>query len=564
LKQKVSPVVKLSWIAFPALLFFAGCSENAPITKTSQGYDLTSQQWYLNNTGQNSGSDSNATPGEDLNMGNVWESYRGNGIRLAIIDTGVDAIHYDLTRNLSMTLSGYYYNGTFKQDRERLLTDNQMNTHKGFEAAHGTACAGVAAATDNGIGVTGVAPMATLVSLNAFADDSDYGSLSFEHALYHTGMEVDISSNSWNDTIVNGPDDSSLELQAIKSGATYGRNGKGIVYLFAAGNEREVIPESSNNANWLRELNNPYVITVAALNADGNYSSYSNFGANILISAFGGEYGLHAPAIVTTDLIGDYGYDSQEPAYFTSGKYQVHFNVAGNEEGDFTHVMNGTSAATPMAAGVVALLLEANPDLTYNDVRYILATTARKNNPTDGDWTQNGAGHWVNHNYGFGAIDVEAAVTKAASFTSLYATPQKNFSVTKGSLVAIENSLNIATENNASLFKKVGSITVSDADSLILDHVDLTIDLVHAYPGDLDIILESPDETNATLTHHGSHPIDADSDFFAPFTFGSVRYLDENSSGTWNIYIRDYYFNDSNEKPDEGLYDGYQLTLYGR
>lgn len=556
-------------LLFPALLLFiSGCSENAPLKKTTQGYSLVSQQWHLENTGQNSGSDSNATPGEDLNMGNVWDDYRGKGIRIAIIDTGIDAVHYDLAGNLSDSLSGYYYNGSFVQDdpspnddqRKDYIYGTYYNT--GFNAAHGTACAGIAAALDNEIGVTGVAPEATLVGLNAFADNSSYQSLSFEHALYHTGTAVDISSNSWNDKIVDGLDDDSPELQAIQSGAAMGRGGKGIVYLFAAGNERNsstttTYPETSDNSNWHRELNNPYVITVAALNADGRYASYSNFGANVLVSAYGGEYGIHAPAIVTTDLVGNYGYDSTSPTWF-----QDHFEVGGNEEGDFTHVMNGTSAATPMTAGVVALLLEANPDLTYNDIRYILATTARKNDPTDGDWVKNGAGHWINHNYGFGVIDVNASVTLAKNFTSLYPDGQKSRSVAIGSLLDSNDPLGSGTVNNNALFLKMASITVEDADSLIIDHVDLTIDLIQTFPGDLDIILESPSETNSTLSHHGFHPIDSDRYFFAPFTFGSVRYLDENSSGTWNIYIRDYYTAPYGE--DSGQLDGCKLTVYGR
>ena len=563
--------MKRYWPILPALLLsLSGCSENAPLTKTTQGFSLVGQQWYLENTGQNSGSDNNATPGEDLNMGTVWETYQGSGLKIAIVDTGIDAIHYDLANNLSDSLSGYYDNGSFVRgdpspgadQRKDYIYGTYYNT--GFNAAHGTACAGIAAALDNEIGITGVAPEATLIGLNTFADSSAYQSLSFKHALYHTGSAVDISSNSWNDRIINGLDDDSLEIQAIKSGALSGRNGKGIVYCFAAGNERnssttypDGIPETSDNSNWHRELNNPYVVAVAALNGTGRYASYSNFGANILISAYGGEYGIHAPAIVTTDLIGNYGYDSASPTWF-----QFHFDVRGNEEGDFTHVMNGTSAATPMTAGVVALLLQANPDLTYNDIRYILATTARKNDPTNGDWLQNGAGHWINHNYGFGAIDVNASVALAQTFTSLYPDGQKSHSVAKGSLVDSNTLLGVATENNASLFLKMASLTVSDAESLIADHVDLTIDLVQTYPGDLDIILESPAGTNSTLSHHGIHPIDKDSYFFAPFTFGSVRYLDENSSGTWNIYIRDYYKASSGE--DSGQFDGCKLTVYGR
>ena len=72
----------------------------------------------------------------------------------------------------------------------------------------------------------------------------------------------------------------------------------------------------------------------------------------------------------------------------------THLKIAGqsfNDTGNYTHIMNGTSAATPMVAGVAALILEANPALTWREVRYILATTARKNDPADSGWQTNGA-----------------------------------------------------------------------------------------------------------------------------------------------------------------------------
>src|SRR5204862_474058 len=120
--------------------------------------------------------------------------------------------------------------------------------------------------------------------------------------------------------------------------------------------------------------NTRFGITVGALDPSGAHASYSNTGAPLLVSAYSnGTSG----AITTTDLVGNDGFAS----------------------GDYTFGFGGTSAAAPMVSGVVALMLSANPALSYRDVQRILATTARKNDPADLGWVQNGAGLWVNYKY---------------------------------------------------------------------------------------------------------------------------------------------------------------------
>jgi kexin len=212
--------------------------------------------------------------------------------------------------------------------------------------------------------------------------------------------------------------------------------------------------------------------------------------------------------------------------------------------------MNGTSAATPMTAGVVALILQANPNLTYRDVRYILATTARKNDPTDSDWTQNGAGHWINHNYGFGAIDVGAAITAATS--SSYQLLDTN--ITKSYV----RNLTIATIDDT--HPVIVEINVSTQDNMSVEFAELSVTNLLGQVEDLEIILQSPSETNSTLSHSNRilnyYGYD---DIFADFTFGSVRYLDENSSGTWRLYITDT----RSDAPGSQL-DAITLTLHGR
>ena len=93
----------------------------------------------------------------------------------------------------------------------------------------------------------------------------------------------------------------------------------------------------------------------------------------------------------TTDLTGSGGYNTST------------FN------GDYYNNFGGTSASAPVVSGIVALMLQANPNLTWRDVKHILVDTAVKNDPSDPGWTQNGAGRWVNDRYGFGAVDAHQA-----------------------------------------------------------------------------------------------------------------------------------------------------------
>lgn len=522
------------------LLFFTGCDTKSDTSSTP--VSLNQQQWYLNNTGQFAGSLSGGTRGEDIRLGDTWSRYRGRGVTVAVVDSGIEQSHEDLAENIDPALCATYYNGKVSNSDSTPVVEGptyQLKYNTVY-ATHGTACAGIAAGVgDNTIGIKGVAPGARLAGLNVFADTTPGQFFSFADALYNPTRAIDVSSNSWTD----GPGiitDDSAEYTAIQEGAAKGRDGKGSIYVFAGGNYRY----QNENANWFRELNNPYVIAVASLNATGRYSSYSNRGANLLVSGFGGEFGDTQPAIVTTDLTGEFGFDALEPNPYT---IQKHYKIDGNENAAYTNQMNGTSAATPMVAGVVALMLEANPSLTYRDVRYILAATARKNDPTNSDWIQNGAGHWVNHNYGFGAVDAVAAVKQAETFAALDGNITKTYD--SGSLSLDVPDGGILEQN------------ITAADTMLLEHVELYLLLEHNATGDLNITLTSPAGTSSILSGPSAY---LPNRFFYDysgnygFTLGSVRYLDENSSGTWRLDIRD------EKTPTGGTLHRFKLILHGR
>jgi hypothetical protein len=143
-----------------------------------------------------------------------------------------------------------------------------------------------------------------LVGLNVFSKSEDG---SFLDAL---GKDVNISSNSWGIPSCYIVEDDRYD-DIFENGSK-----KGTIFVFAAGNDRYYYDEYGNkyycgNANNTSYLNNKYTIVVAAMDANGTYSSYSNFGDDVLVAAPAGEFGNEYHAIVTTDLTGlDYGFDS--------------------------------------------------------------------------------------------------------------------------------------------------------------------------------------------------------------------------------------------------------------
>jgi subtilisin-like proprotein convertase family protein len=304
-------------------------------------------------------------------------------------------------------------------------------------------------------------------------------------------------------------------VDAIKAGCQNCRYGKGTIYLFAAGNKRYGSNNSNTNMSYL--TNNRYAITVSAVNANGKYSSYSDYGSTVLVSGAGGEYGKEEPAIVTTDLVGlNSGWDTD----------RTHYDVPGNENGDYTNIMNGTSAACPTVTGVVALMLEANPTLTWRDVRYILATTARKNDSENADWTVNAAGHAINYNYGFGVVDAQKAVEASKTFENL----KEEITAT-----AYNSNINTAIPDDGQT-ALTSSVNINE--NIAIEHIDLWItikDEKYGRVGDLEIKLTSPQGTESILAW-GNVKTYGDYD---NWRFGTVRHLDENALGKWKLSVKD-------------------------
>lgn len=456
--------------------------------------DFYDDQWHLKNTGQTGG-----TVGADVNVEPAWDSVLGTGVVIGIVDDGLQHDHPDLSPNYVAALSHDYFDGDSDPSPE-------------FFDDHGTAVAGVAAARGgNSIGVSGAAPNASLAGLRLTSGGVTDAQES--NALSHMPNDIDIYNNSW-----GPPDDGRLEepgpltLAALEAGATTGRNGLGNIYVWAAGNGLE----NDDNANYDGYANSIYTIAVAAIDHDGEQSYYSEPGANIFVAA---PSSGDIVGITTTDRTGGSGYAS----------------------GDYTDDFGGTSSATPLVAGVIGLMLEANPDLTGADVRHILAQTAVQNDPSDSEWVTNGAGFPVSHKYGFGTLDAAAAVNAAATWTTVGPHLTLNSGV-----------LNVATsipDNNSTGLTQSLEIT----DDIRLEQIEIVFDADHTFRGDLRVVLTAPSGVESTLAEaHGDG-----GDDFPNWVFSSIQHWGESSEGTWTLHVSD------RSPVFRGTWNSWQLRLNG-
>ncbi len=492
----------------------------------SKSDPLYSAQWHLKNTGQVGNDNKRGKVGEDINVEPVWsscidDSCRGEGIRIAVVDNGLEMTHEDLKENVVLGKSYDYVD----QDTDPSPGD------------HGTSVAGIIAARDlNGLGVRGVAPRAELVSYNyikaqTLENKSD--------AMTRDAEQNHVSNNSWGPAGGTGRliDSSIIWRKAIDTGHRIGREGRGTVYVFAAGNghlESIFGIFMADNSNYSGYTNYRGVVAVSAVTHSGQRASYSERGANLLVSAPGGE-SCEKHSIMTTDSTGSEGYNS--------GLLE---NDVDNT--NYTACFGNTSAAAPMVSGVAALILQANPNLGWRDVHAILARSARKNDPLHLDWQTNGAGLHVNHNYGFGVVDAEAAVLLAQNWINLE--PEKTFST---SVEPVNKEIGDSDGTSVRSTLSVDSSGISN-----IEFVDIRFSADdHPYAGDLEITLTNlATGTSSRLAE--THICEENRCIpYDNWRFGSTRHLGESADGDWQLVVED------KSTGDKGTFQSWKLTFYG-
>lgn len=525
-------------------------------TGTSNSTDpLLQYQWHIKNNNLYFASDVPAAgAGLDLCMGSLWTSnISGAGINVNVVDSGLELAHEDLSARIIAGSSRNFVNGS----------DNPTNSST--DGDHGTSVAGLIAASKNTVGGSGVAPNAGLMGYNfltgsqtlldqaiSFGSISNYGS---------TGADIFNFSAGITSSTLSKPSSSS---DAIMYNITNLRNGKGAIYIKSAGNGFYGLNQddpgynnycrnfgvSCQNSN--QDSNNTVqnAIVTAALNADGTKSSYSTTGSSIWVSGFGGEYGYdvafdpnvgnYKPAMLTTDQTGCSG------GYVRSINPSInHLNkgdgtAANNTNCNYTAGFNGTSSAAPTVSGVVALMLQANPNLTWRDVRHILAVTSRRVNPNQSaiinssifnapftleqGWIRNAGGYWYNNWYGFGLVNAASAVAMAQRFTA----------GSLGSFVSESASANLGVFNIPSGINGITkTFTITGTNPSVVEQAELNIYFGSNYtPLCTQIELLSPSGTKSIIMHALTAHTSSQT---GGVRFVSNAFYGESAAGNWTL-----------------------------
>ena len=351
---------------------------------------LYRQQWHLNNTGQSAYSDSYGRPDADLSLNRILSrGPTGEGVRVAVVDTGLETCHPDLGANVEVGASFNFNAGLLGATLSTApwpgaRADDPYTPYPAGD--HGTSVAGLIAATArNGTGGRGVAHGAQLRGYNML-NAIDYDLRVFLDSLGASHFAPDSSSVDIFNMSFGGfgyPSNVPVEEEALFAyGTRRLRNGNGAIYVKAAGNgfnncsalSRHSVTRSTGctSANGDATNNLPYVLVVGGMNATGTRASYASVGSNLWVTAPAGEYGFAKPAMLTTDQAGSAaGYG----VVYGDRLSQV---PRVNPDHDYTSSFNGTSSSAPNVSGVVAILLESVPTLTWREVKHVLASTARR------------------------------------------------------------------------------------------------------------------------------------------------------------------------------------------
>jgi len=457
---------------------------------------LYKDQWHLTGSFEKS----------NIHIQEVWEKgFTGKSVVVGVVDDSLEGSHPDLNANYFPELSHDFND---KDDDPSPAINGKYGTDK-----HGTSVGGVVAAVaDNGICGVGAAYNAQISGLrliSAPTTDADEA-----QALSYHPEEIDIYSNSWGPAptklIAPGP----LYEEAMANSIANGRDGKGNIYVFAAGNGKQY----DNNVNYNGYASSRYTIAVGAVDDNGVQSYYSEPGASMLLTA---PSNGNTIGITTTDLTGAQGYSATE----------------------CTNDFGGTSSATPLVSGIISLMLEANPDLTWRDVQDILVHTTRKNDPDDEDWTENGAGLHVNHKYGFGLVNADAAVTMATG--SSWKTLPPAVDLPYGP---------VDVNKPVPDFDETGITSTIHVDqNLNVEHVEVVFTGIHPFRGDFTVLLTSPSGTQSVLAATRK---DSKTNYLR-WKFTTVRNWGESSKGDWKLTVYD------NNSGDTGSFNSWQLVLHG-
>uniref|UniRef100_A0A8D2H700 Proprotein convertase subtilisin/kexin type 7 n=1 Tax=Urocitellus parryii TaxID=9999 RepID=A0A8D2H700_UROPR len=387
---------------------------------------------------------------------------------------------------------------------------------------HGTRCAGeIAAVPNNSFCAVGVAYGSRIAGIRVLD-----GPLtdSMEAVAFNKHYQInDIYSCSW------GPDDDGktvdgphqLGKAALQHGVMAGRQGFGSIFVVASGNGGQ----HNDNCNYDGYANSIYTVTIGAVDEEGRMPFYAEECASMLAVTFsGGDKMLRS--IVTTD------WDLQKGTGCTEGH-------------------TGTSAAAPLAAGMIALMLQVRPCLTWRDVQHIIVFTATQYEDRRADWLTNEAGFSHSHQHGFGLLNAWRLVNAAKIWTSV------PYLASYVSPVLKENKAIPRSPGSLEVLWNVSRTDLEMSGLKTLEHVAVTVSITHPRRGSLELKLFCPSGMMSLIGAPRS--MDSDPNGFNDWTFSTVRCWGERAKGIYRLVIRDV----GDEPLQVGILQHWQLTLYG-
>uniref|UniRef100_A0AAR2IX76 P/Homo B domain-containing protein n=1 Tax=Pygocentrus nattereri TaxID=42514 RepID=A0AAR2IX76_PYGNA len=440
------------------------------------------QQWYLYNGNH-----------RDLNVKEAWgQGVTGQGVVVSILDDGIEKNHPDLERNYDPDASYDVNDGDpDPQPRYTQLNDNR----------HGTRCAGeVAAIANNDICGVGVAYNAKIGGVRML--DGEVTDVVEAQSLSLNPQHIDIYSASWgpedDGKTVDGP--AKLAKEAFLRGVTEGRGGLGSIFVWASGNGGR----EKDSCNCDGYTNSIYTLSISSSTQYGSVPWYSEACSSTLATTYSSG-GLNEKQIITTDL-----------------------------RQKCTDSHTGTSASAPLAAGIIALALEANKNLTWRDMQHLVVRTSNPAHLITNDWKTNGVGRKVSHSYGYGLLDAAAIVSLAKNWTNV-GPQQKSITLHLASVDACAGKPNFVSS---------------------LEHAQARLTLSYNRRGNLAIYLISPQGTRSTLL--AQRPHDYSSEGFNDWAFMTTHSWDEDPRGEWTLEIENVA-----GASDYGTLTQFTLVLYG-
>lgn len=463
---------------------------------------LWTDMWYLNRA------DSTGFTKMDHNVKEAWDlGYTGKGVVVTILDDGLERTHPDISPNYDDRAS-YDVN-----DRDE---DPMPRYEYSDENRHGTRCAGeVAAIFNNSLCIVGIAYNARIGGIRML--DGDVTDAVEAASVGHNSDYIDIYSASW------GPDDdgrtvdgpAKLTRNAFERGITHGRKGKGSIFVWASGNGGK----DFDSCNCDGYTNSIYTLSISSATENGNIPWYSEACSSTLATTYSsGATG--EKMIVTTDL---------------------HHAC--------TNMHTGTSASAPLAAGIVALALEANPNLSWRDLQHIVIRTAKPLNLRAGDWIVNGVGRNVSHSFGYGLMDAGAMVRLARAWRRVDEQHRcRQFYPSRFKLIPHGNRLQLQLYTDGCMSGP------SEGRVAFVEHVQAIVSLKAPKRGDIQIYLTSPAGTKSTLLTKRTR--DTSRSGFNDWAFMTTHNWGERSDGLWILEI-------DNEGYDDAELVKWELVLYG-